>query len=209
MTHSRKEALPLRILKMLGGIALGLILAALFYLTAILGQPHDVESDAGQSTQPPVAASPAFILEYAEQLQAMIEAFPVPVLAGAPGNSLTLVSGVSRDAAFEGHFGRILTLRYQDADGHKMEVISVYPARALTLLPTEGLRLTGETEWNLAGYPAVRMTGRDSSLLYTQTSEGLYAAVIQGASKDVIAQLIRPLQLWSSPSPTSSGQGTI
>lgn len=194
MKQSAKRPLWRRILAGIGGTLLTILLLAVFYVTVVLGQPQkDLESSV-DLTQPLRAPSPAIELAAGQPLDEVIAAFPVPVLCCAPGGALTMIGGTSYDTAFESGVARITSLRYQNAQGDEVQAVSIYPARALSLLAGDGWRLVGAGP-ALAGTPSVQMTKGDTVRLHAQSTDGLYAVTTRVQDADVLQELLRPLQL--------------
>ena len=175
-----------------GGLAL-LLTAALGLLVVVATPQNDADPAADQA---PVTASPALVLESEDQLGGLIRTFPAPVLAASPGNALRLISGTSVDAAFEGSFGRVLTLVYEDADGNRIVCESIYPARALALLGTGDYHLGAVGGRNLAGMRTVRMENAGAIRLHAAGDEALYAVTVPRADSARLTFWLQPLQLF-------------
>lgn len=180
---------------------LAVILVALFYLAVILGQPEEPENaiDIDQ-TQPLLTASPALNIQSERQVDALAEAFPVPVLAFMEGMGPVLVSGTSYDQAYEGGFARICELRYTTDNGLEITLTTIYPARAVELLGKDGYTLTGAAAQNLTGLTAVRMENADHIRLHAQASDAIYALTLPKLTDDTITTVTRVLELVSKKS---------
>ncbi len=184
---------PLRLLRALGAFLLTLILAAIFLLAVIMGQPQDIAAPA--APQPLLTASPAIHVSGQGDITRLIADFPAPVLACAPRSDWTLVSAASYDAAFEGGFARVARLVYTAPDGTALIAESIYPARALSLLSKNGYRITAQPGVLLAGRETVRMAGADTVRCHLQTEAGLYAVTLPMEAEARAADLVRGLQL--------------
>jgi len=186
--------------RVLGGLLtalLSLALIVVFYLAVILGNPQATDEQPTMLTdQPLVSASPAMTITQGDQLKTLMDAFPAPVMYPISGSGLTLTGGESYDAAFESGFGRILKLHYQTADGSAVTLISIYPARALSLLPTEGYALSGQPGQLLAGMRSVRMEHTGGIRLHAQGYEALYAVEVPIMETGALLELTRSLHLY-------------
>lgn len=186
-----------RVLRALGTAALTLLLAAVFYVAVVLGEPQEVEKVVVPlQDQPLLQASPAMTIEGEGSLQALLNAFPVPVMHPLPGSGLTLVSGVSYDAAFERGFGRIVSLTYTDGMGREMTVESIYPARALALMGRKDYRLAGVAGQSLAGLKSVRMENGASIRLHAQAEDAIYVVTLPRMESQELIGFTRSLQLF-------------
>ena len=195
--HSSRIKQALRLL--LGTVAAALLIAV-FYVAVVLGQPQPDENALNvQSDQPLMTASPAQALSSEAELQGLMARFPVPVLYAQGGGALTLRSGTSQDLAYEDGFARIITLVYaaqvngQDAE---ITVQSIYPARALPLIPKGDYTIAAVAGPSVAGLATVRMENARAIRLHAQSADGLYVITLPGASSQELGALLRPLQLW-------------
>ena len=165
-------------------------------LFLILRNPEPEESGAVMLTdQPLLTASPATVLTRTNTLDDMLKAFPAPVLCPLQGSGLTLTGGTSYDAAFEGGVGRILELTYRTEDGKEIKLTSIYPARALALLPIQDYKLSREAGQTLAGLRSVRMERSGAIRLHAQGYEALYALETPPESTAWLVSLTRLLYL--------------
>ena len=186
-----------RALKALVTVLLTVLLAAVFYVAVILGEPQDMEKVVEPlQDQPLLQASPAVTIEGESNLAVLINAFPVPVMHPLSGSGLRLVSGVSYDAAFETGFGRILALTYVDEQGREMTVESIYPARALELMGRKDYHLAGVAGQSLAGLKSVRMENAASIRLHAQAEDALYVVTVPKMESQELIGFTRSLQLF-------------
>lgn len=178
-----------------------LLLMGAFYIAVILGQPQDSENTAVQvdMTQPLLAASPAVNIQEESQLDALAAAFPVALLRPMSGSGLDFVSGSSYDAAYEQGFARRVTLTYRTPEGLTMTVESLYPARALSLIPKGDYRLAAVAGQALAGMQSVRMENGSAIRLHAQSETGLYILTVPMMDSAHLADVTRSLQLFSQP----------
>lgn len=189
-----KKAFSIRaLLRTAAALVLALILAAVFYVTVILAQPQDDLNEAVDRHQPLLTASPALHADAGAEAT-LISAFPGPVLCPAPGSGWTVVDGESCDVPFENGQARKLTLRCRTDSGAEVEVVSIYPARALPLIPRSGYALTGAGP-ALAGTPSVRMDRDGVTRLHAQGSACLYIVTLAAMDNNVLTELLRPLTL--------------
>ena len=186
-----------RVLKALGTAVLTLLLAAVFYVAVVLGEPQEVEKVVNPlQDQPLLQASPAVTIEGEGNLPVLLNAFPVPVMHPLSGSGLTFVSGVSYDAAFERGFGRIVSLTYTDGMGREMTVESIYPARALSLMGRKDYHLAGVAGQSLAGLKSVRMENGSSIRLHAQAEDAIYVVTVPKMESQELIGFTRSLQLF-------------
>ena len=199
MTQKGKEkkrgALGL-IRKAAGGILLAALLAGL-YLTMVIGQPQE-EREEAPAEQPLLTASPAQSIAAEGELRELVAAFPVPVMSFMSGSGMVFVSGNSTDTAFEGGFGRILTLYWQTAEGVPLILRSIYPARALELMEGKDYRFSESAGPALFGRTSVRMENADTTRLHVQTELGLYTVTVPEALAPELSGISRSIQLFTA-----------
>lgn len=183
-----------KLIRRLFGILLALLMAAIFYVAVILGQPQDDMTNAVDLHQALVSASPALQATNDAAASVLIQGFPVPVLCAAPGAGWTTTNALSYDIAFEDGLARLLSIDFQLTDGSTVQVVSIYPARALSLIPGEGYRLTGAGP-ALAGNPSVRMEKGGSIRLHAQSTNCLYVVTAAPMDDAALSELVRPLTL--------------
>lgn len=200
MDEARQTKKPLyrRIMKGLLSAVLTLLLAVVFYVAVVLGEPQNVEQVVSpRMDQPLLQAMPAVTVTGEEQLATLIREFPAPVMRLMSGSGLTLTAGQRYDAAFENGYGRIVTLIYEDGAGTVLTVESIYPARALSLMGRRDYHLSGTTGQSLAGLRSVRMENAEHIRLHAQGEEAIYVVTAPKAAADRLIALTRSLQLFS------------
>lgn len=184
------------VLKVLAALLSVTLIAAVGFLL-ILAQPRP-EDTKKPEPQPLLAASPAVNISREEDLLSLVESFPVPVLSFMNGSGMSFVSGTSADAGLEGGFGRILTLYWQTAEGEPMQVRSIYPASALSLLEKD-YHFSPIAGPSLFGSDSVRMENADTVRIHAATDTGLYSMIVPKDSAAKISSISRSLQLFSVP----------
>lgn len=143
-----------RFLKKLGSFLLLLFSAVAIYLFVCFYNPQDpAEEPLPQELH---GASPAVVLSSEDELPRVISDFPVPVLCSWGDVSLKLIAGSSYDTAFENGFGRVLALRYLYGTT-EVDVYSIYPARAVSILGRADYHMSVAPSPLLAGWSSVRM----------------------------------------------------
>lgn len=186
-----------RVLKAAVSALLTVLLASVFYVAVILGEPQEVEKVVEPLTdQPLLQASPAVNIEGEGGLAVIVNAFPAPVMHPLSGSGLTLRSGVSYDAAFEDGFGRIVSLTYADGSGREMTVESIYPARALSLMGRRDYHLAGVAGQSLAGLKSVRMENDAAIRLHAQAEDAIYVVTVPKMESQELIGFTRSLQLF-------------
>ena len=186
-------------LRLLLGTVAAALLIAVFYVAVVLGQPQPNEHAVTVlADQPLLPASPAQFLASEGELESLMAAFPVPVLYAQSGGALTLRAGVSQDAAYEGGFARVATLTYgAELNGQAVEITvqSIYPARALSLIPKGSYTIAAVAGQSVAGLSTVRMENDSAIRLHAQSADALYAVTLPKVSAQELGTLLRPLQL--------------
>ena len=74
-------------------------------------------------------------------------------------------------------------------------MISIYPARAVSLLGRLDYHMSAAPSPLLAGYNSVRMENETTIRIHIQTRSGLYAVIVPKTAVGVLSEIIRPLQL--------------
>lgn len=179
---------------------LTVVLMAVFYLAVILGQPQEnPDAVIVSQDQPLLTASPAVTLASAQELEGMLQAFPVAALYAADTSQLTLAGGASYDLAYGSGFARVLALSYTTASGERVEVQSIYPARALELVKRGDYRLSTSLGQSLGGFQSVRMEDGTSIRLHVQAAEGIYVLTVPTMTAEELTAITRALQLYAPP----------
>ncbi len=187
----------LKIRTVLGKLGKALLLLCFLFITYLFVILLNPEPSEPEAPQPLAAASPAQYLQDAGGLSPLISSFPVPVLAAGGETVLQLQEGVSRNAAFENGFGRVLILEYLYGE-IPVEVTSIYPARALELLGRGDWHMSTVSAPLLAGWNAVRMENKTEIRLHMQTGYGIYAVRIPKQASAALTEILRPLQLMTA-----------
>lgn len=188
-------------LKIILGTILTVMVVAVFYVAVILGHPQqNPEKVVVSQDQPVLTAAPARTLVTPADLPEMLRAFPVPALYAVDGSALTLTGGMSYDAAFGDGFARIMLLTYSaDVNGRemKLEVQSIYPARALEFVQKGDYHIAAVAGQPLAGMQSVRMEDGSHIRLHAQAAEGIYVLTVPAMTADELAGVTRSLQLYA------------
>lgn len=177
---------------------LALMLAVVFYVAVVMGQPSAqvLESAAtSREAQAPLPAQPAYQTQSAADTVELLGHFPAPALTFSESSGLAFVSGRAYDQAFEGGFARILEMIYLTPMGQRVTLTSIYPARAFEYLGRDGFELTEMTQGVLGGLNAVMMTDADQTRLHAQGEEGIYALTAPRMSQQELGELTRYTQL--------------
>ena len=188
-------------------LVLTAILIAVFYLAVVLGQPTADEDDvtvADAASQPLLSPSPAESITAESQLTELISHFPTPVLSFVAGTGPTLIAASSYDTAFENGFARILDLTYTMEDGGTVQLRTIYPARALSLIDRGDYHLNQATSLSMAGLKAVKMENQSTIRLHAQGTEALYVVTLPQMSGDEISSLMKGMQLNTKTGEESS-----
>ena len=196
-----QDKLPLwrRIVKAVIAALLTIVLLAAFYIAVIMGNPQEEESSAitARMDQPLLTAmsSPVLIREQG-QLGALLDAFPAPVMAAMNSPALTFVQGLCEDVPFESGLGRRVTLTYRTAEGASVTVVSLYPARALSMIDKADYTFSATTGLPLAGFRSVRMENAATIRMHAQGADALYVVTLPKLPAASLRTLTQPLSLY-------------
>lgn len=196
-----QEKLPLwrRIVKAVLATLLTVVLLAAFYLAVIMGNPQEAESATitPQMDQPLLTAmsSPIMITD-PSQLGALLEAFPGQVMAAMNSPAMTLQQGICEDVAFEDGLGRKVTLTYRTAEGAAVTVVSIYPARALDLVPKADYTFSSTGGLTLAGLRSVRMENGQTIRMHAQGTDALYVVTLPQLPEGALRTLTQTLSRY-------------
>ena len=195
----KQQPLWRRIVKVVLAALLTIVLLAAFYIAVIMGNPQEAESSAitAKQDQPLVAAmsSPLMITDQG-QLGLLLKEFPAPVMAAMHSSVLTFQQGLCEDIPFEDGLGRRVTLTYRTAEGAAVTVVSLYPARALSLIDKADYTISGTAGLPLAGLRSVRMANDSSVRMHAQGSDALYVVTLPQMTATALRTLTSTLQLY-------------
>ena len=196
-----QDKLPLwrQIVKAVLATLLTIVLLAAFYLAVIMGNPQEEESSAitPKMDQPLLnAMSSPIMITQQSQLGALLEAFPAPVMAAMNTPAMAFQQGRCEDVPYEGGLGRKVTLTYRTAEGAAVTVVSLYPARALELVPKADYTISGTTGLPLAGLRSVRMENAASVRMHAQGTDAIYVVTLPVLSASALRTLTSTLQLY-------------
>lgn len=184
-----------RILIRLIGVVITVALLALLAASLIIAKPQEKENVSVPS-KPSTEASPAISIRNEQELADLISAFPAPVMSFMSGSGMTFISATSADAAVNGGFGRIATLNWQTPEGEPVQLRSIWPADALSLLET-GYHFMPYAGPALFGSTSVRMENDDAVRIHIATDRALYVVLLPRALSPQTGALCRSLQLFS------------
>ena len=195
-----QDKLPLwrRSLKAVLLTALTIVLLAAFYLAVVMGTPQQEGSAVtARQDQPLLSALPSavFILEEGQMGQ-VLNAFPAPVLAAMNAAALRFESGLCEDVSVEGGLGRKVTLSYRTAEDAVVTLVSIYPARATSLITKGDYLLSDTFGLPLAGLRSVRMEKPGSICMHAQGEEALYVVTLPALSAASLRTLTTTFQLY-------------
>ncbi len=198
--HPPKRSFPLKkILRIALTVLLTILIIAVFYLAVVLGQPTDADTVTAEN-QPLLSPSPAVNISSEGELGSLIRDFPTPVLSFVSGTGPAMTAGSSYDTAFEDGFARVLELHYTLEDGRTVQIQSIYPARALSLMERGDYHLNQMSSVSLAGLKAVRMEDSTTIRLHAQSDDALYIIILPQMTSDEISTLTKGLQLVTAAS---------
>lgn len=183
------------------GRALGVagILAALagLYVSLVIAQPQGGGQEAA-ATQPPLDPSPALRAATEADLPGLVETFPAPVMSFMSGSGMTFVSGTSADSAWQGRFGRVLTLYWQTREGVPLILQSIYPAEALDLMGRGDYTFSAKAGPTLFGMSSVRMENAENLRIHVQAEgQGLYVLTAPRSLASSLSEICRSIQLFT------------
>lgn len=174
-----------------------LTLLCAFFLAVIMGHPQQ-EATVTKDVQPLLTPMPAGLrITGPEQLSALLEAFPAPVLAAMSNAALTFADGTCQDVPFESGHARMVTLVYRiEGWDDPLTVVSLYPARALDVMGKGDYAISGVAGLPLAGLRSIRMEKEGSVRMHAQGPQALYVVTLPEAANTVLRQLTSSLQLY-------------
>ncbi|MDO4484739.1 MAG: hypothetical protein Q4C54_10040 [Clostridia bacterium] len=185
-----------KLLKAAGVLLAAVLIAAAFYLLAVLGQPQtSAVPDAGH--QPLLPSAPAQSIANQADLPQLLEGFPVPVLGYVTGAGPEFAGGSCYDFAFENGMARTVVLNYRLPDGGEITVQSIYPARAVTAVTRGNYRLVSPRSLGFAGLNAVRMENGSYVRLHAQNENGVYVVTLPKACAGNLSDYTRALHQFT------------
>ena len=195
-----QDKLPLwrRSIKTVLLTALTIVLLAAFYLAVVMGTPQQEGSTVtARQDQPLLSALPSavFILEEGQMGQ-VLNAFPAPVLASMNAAALRFDSGLCEDVPYGNGLGRKVTLTYRTTEDALVTLVSIYPARATSLITTGDYVLSDTFGLPLAGLRSVRMEKPGSICMHAQGGEALYVVTLPELSASALRALTTTFQLY-------------
>ena len=194
-----QDKLPLwrRSIKTVLLTALTIVLLAAFYLAVVMGTPQQEGSTVtARQDQPLLSALPSavFILEEGQMGQ-VLNAFPAPVLASMNAAALRFDSGLCEDVPYGNGLGRKVTLTYRTTEDALVTLVSIYPARATSLITKGDYVLSDTFGLPLAGLRSVRMEKPGSICMHAQGTEALYVVTLPELSASALRALTTTFQL--------------
>lgn len=180
------------------GAAVSLAALAALYFALIVAQPQGRKAEKADP-QPLLAASPAARITEETDLRELVRSFPAPVMSFMSGSGMVFVSGESADAAYQGQYGRILTLYWQTAEGTPLMLQSIYPAEALELMGKNDYTFSGTAGPALFGMNSVRMENRETVRVHVQAEgRGLYVLTVPKSLSSSLSGISRSIQLFTA-----------
>jgi hypothetical protein len=112
------------------------------------------------------------------------------------GGGETFQQGVCEDIPFEGGLGRKITLTYRTTEGHLVTVVSLYPARAMVLIPKADYTFSRTSGLTLAGLRSVRMENGESIRMHAQGTDALYVVTLPKLPEGSLRALTQTLSRY-------------
>lgn len=174
-----------------------LVLLGFLYLVLIVAQPQDEEKEEFHlAEQAPLAATQAVYITAEDELGALLKDFPIPAMSYLSGSGMKFMGGNAADFAWQGGFGRKIHLDWEDPEGKKIQLESVYPASALEILGDGDYHFSRYSGPTLFSRDSVRMENTDWIRVHTQTETGLYILYIEREDGISPADAVRSIQLF-------------
>lgn len=189
-TEVRKPSVIGRVLRR-AALVLMLILALVFaYIFLLLGEPEE-DAKYVQTPEEETITMPMGALDIPGENdgQKLAEAFGQPVLM--LNQMLTMYKSRIYDTAFEGEYARCVAVTYQFDDGQTLQVQSLRPTSAVTLLKQEGYKLDASALYTMAGLNAARMENENSVCVFAQNDTAVYAVTCPASRAEELATLLR------------------
>ena len=195
-----QEKTPLwrRSLKAVLLTSLTIVLLAAFYLAVVMGTPQEEGSAVtAKQNQPLLNALPsAVFITDSGQLDQVLDSFPAPVLASMNAAALRFDSGLCEDVPYENGLGQKVTLTYRTAEDALVTLVSIYPARATSLITKGDYVLSDTFGLPLAGLRSVRIEKPGSICMHAQGAEALYVVTLPELSASALRALTTTFQLY-------------
>jgi len=191
-----------RTLRIVLTTVMSLLLIAVFYVAVVMGQPQasDTKKADSPAVQPLLPALPAAVrITDEKDIARLCDAFPAPILCPMYGDALILVEGVCSETAFEEGLARIVTLTYRTESFDTLTVMSIYPARAVSLLDEGDYHFSTTAGQPMATLRSIRMEDASTIRLHAQGEEALYVFTAPKVGTDVLRQWTSTLQLYVGP----------
>lgn len=198
MLTQKKRPLILRVISRLLAIAMFVVVAVIFYLVVVLGQPQETQQEAVDLHQPLTAPAQTQNITSVVQLNDLMAAFPVEVLCAPASSGYVLENGSAYDVEFAGGVARVIRLQYVTPDGFMLALDSIYPARAVDVLKYGDYRLQPSEGSPVAGMRTVRMENDETVRLHAQSAHGLYAVTAPLNAAGQLPLLVQPLQMMNA-----------
>lgn len=195
---SERPSLSRRILRAVLFCLLAAALIFVFYVAVVMGQPQ--EDLTGRAFTPraaqalPEPLSAVISLTDDRELSALAQAFPAPVMY-AEDDALVFLSGQCADVPFEDGVARVVTLTYRTADFRTLQVESILPARALSLLEDGERTFLRRSADTMADIEYVAMQDTTTLRMHAQGEEALYVLTAPLADGSVIRQWTGAMRL--------------
>lgn len=195
---SERPSLARRILRAVLFCLLAAALIFVFYVAVVMGQPQEdltgraFTPHAAQALPEPLSA--AISLTDDRELSALAQAFPAPVMY-AEDDALVFLSGQCADVPFEDGVARVVTLTYRTADFRTLQVESILPARALSLLEDGERTFLRRSADTMADIEYVAMQDATTLRMHAQGEEALYVLTAPLADGSVIRQWTGAMRL--------------
>ncbi len=175
------------------------VLMAAFFLAVIMGQPQKTPEKAVQPLPSPLPGS--VYIGHIDELGALLDIFPAPVMAAMNSSALTLVQGSADDVPYEEGVARVVSLAYRTADGQGVLVQSICPARALSVMGKGDFTLTGKAGHPLAGIRSIWMESAQAVRMHAQGDEALYVITLPNQEASALRQITSLMQTYRGSAP--------
>lgn len=185
-------------LRVIGTVFGALLAIVIFYLAVVIGQPTPeamMEMNPVSEPQPLLSAQLPDKVYDETEIPTLLFTYPAAIMRLSLGTDIAFIEGQSYDVAYEGAFARICEMTYQAIDGGTLQLQTIYPKRAFSLIDQKGYSLSPMLGYSLLHLNAVRMDGAKTVRFHVEGEEALYLFTIPKEYLESAPMLLKLCQL--------------
>lgn len=127
-------------------------------------------------------------------MESFAQRFPGDPLLFMDESQLTITTARYDDLSMKSETARRLTVEVSLSNGGTLQIVSLCPAKAITLVEKEDYTLTGKV-LSLCGMSFVEMKNQDTLRLHTQGDRGAYVITYPASAESAAHGLLQGLYL--------------